>query len=85
MAGNFAQPKPEYNVATDADSFRTLMENWPTPIIFSGFEIGLEIPFPYEAILKDFSYTANHPIVEAYKIYVGKPEDRPNWDSTAVL
>jgi inosine-uridine nucleoside N-ribohydrolase len=85
MAGNFVQPKPEYNVATDADSFRALMEHWPTPIIFSGFEIGLEIPFPYQAILKDFRYTSRHPIVEAYKTYVGKVADRPNWDSTAVL
>jgi inosine-uridine nucleoside N-ribohydrolase len=85
MAGNFARPKPEYNVFTDADSFRALMENWPTPIIFSGFEIGLEITFPFEAIRKDFRYTAHHPIVDAYKIYVGKPEDHPNWDSTAVL
>ena len=85
MAGNFARPKPEYNVFTDAESFRDLMKNWPTPIIFSGFEIGLEIPFPYEAIAKNFRYAAHHPIVEAYKLYVGKPEDHPDWDSTAVL
>jgi inosine-uridine nucleoside N-ribohydrolase len=85
MAGNFAQPKREYNVFTDAESFRDLMKNWPTPIVFSGFEIGLEISFPYEAIQKDFRYAAHHPIVEAYKLYVGKPEDHPNWDSTAVL
>lgn len=85
MAGNFAQSKPEYNVFTDAGAFRGLIENWPTPIVFSGFEIGLDIPFPYEAIEKDFRYSAKHPIVEAYKIYVGKPEDHPDWDSTAVL
>jgi inosine-uridine nucleoside N-ribohydrolase len=85
MAGNFAQPKPEYNVFTDAGSFGDLMKNWPTPMVFSGFEIGLEIPFPYESIAKDFRYAAHHPIVEAYKVYVGKPEDHPNWDSTAVL
>jgi inosine-uridine nucleoside N-ribohydrolase len=85
MAGNFAQPKPEYNVFTDAEAFRDLMKNWPTPIVFSGFEIGLEISFPYEAIQKDFQYNAHHPIVDAYKVYVGKPVDHPNWDSTAVL
>jgi inosine-uridine nucleoside N-ribohydrolase len=85
MAGNFAQPKPEYNVFTDAAAFGSLMQNWPTPIVFSGFEIGLKISFPYEAIVKDFRYSAHHPIVEAYKTYVGKPEDHPNWDSTAVL
>jgi inosine-uridine nucleoside N-ribohydrolase len=85
MAGNFAQPKPEYNVYTDAAAFQGLMEAWPTPIIFSGFEVGLEITFPYETIQKDMAYVANHPVAEAFKLYVGKPEDHPNWDSTAVL
>jgi inosine-uridine nucleoside N-ribohydrolase len=85
MAGNFAKPKPEYNVFTDSGAFRRLVETWPTPIIFSGFEIGLEITFPYQAIDKDLGYTVHHPIGEAYRLYVGKPEDHPNWDSTAVL
>jgi inosine-uridine nucleoside N-ribohydrolase len=85
MAGNFVKPQPEYNVYTDPDSFRALLKNWPTPIIFSGFEVGLEITFPYESIQKDFNYAGNHPIAEAYRIYVAKAEDHPNWDSTAVL
>src|SRR6185437_5003231 len=49
------------------------------------FEIGLHITFPYEAIQRDFSYVRHHPIAEAYRLYVKKPEDHPNWDSTAVL
>jgi hypothetical protein len=61
------------------------MKNWPSPIIFSGFEIGLVITYPMDSINRDFTWTANHPVVEAYKVYVGKPEDHPNWDSTAVL
>ena len=85
MAGNFVNPQPEYNVFTDAPAFQDLMRDWPTPLVFSGFEIGLQITFPYESIEKDFSYVANHPVVEAYRVYVGKPEDHPNWDSTAVL
>lgn len=85
MAGNFVQSKPEYNVYTDPDSARQLFEQWPTPMIFSGFEVGLKISFPYEAVERDFAYSDNHPIPEAYRIYVGKPEDHPNWDSTAVL
>jgi inosine-uridine nucleoside N-ribohydrolase len=85
MAGNFTQAKPEYNVYTDAAAFASLMQGWPTPVIFSGFEVGLEITFPYEAIQKDMSYVPNHPVADAFKLYVGKPEDHPNWDSTAVL
>jgi inosine-uridine nucleoside N-ribohydrolase len=85
MAGNFVKPQPEYNVYTDPDSAKLLFQGWPTPMIFSGFEVGLAITFPYEAIERDFSYTDNHPIVEAFRIYVRKREDHPNWDSTAVL
>jgi len=85
MAGNFQQPKPEYNVFTDAPAFADLMKNWPSPIIFSGFEVGLVITYPMSSIDHDFAWAANNPVVEAYKVYVGKPEDHPNWDSTAVL
>ena len=85
MAGNFTEPKPEYNVYTDPQSAKALFESWPTPMIFSGFEIGLQITFPFEAIQKDFSYVPHHPVAEAYRLYVKKPEDHPNWDSTAVL
>jgi inosine-uridine nucleoside N-ribohydrolase len=85
MAGNFQKPQPEYNVFTDAGAFKELMKNWPTPMVFSGFEVGLVITYPIESIQKDFAWAANHPVVEAYKVYVGKPEDHPNWDSTAVL
>ena len=85
MAGNFKNTEPEYNVYTDPPSAKALFANWPTPMIFSGFEIGLHITFPYEAIQRDFSYVRHHPIAEAYRLYVKKPEDHPNWDSTAVL
>lgn len=85
MAGNFIKPEPEYNVYTDPDSAKILFEQWPTPMIFSGFEVGLAITFPYAAIERDFRYTDNHPIAEAFRIYVKKGQDRPNWDSTAVL
>lgn len=85
MAGNFAKPQPEFNVFIDGAAFARLMRVWPTPIIFSGFEVGLKITFPYQTIQNDMAYVANHPIVEAYHLYVGKPEDHPNWDSTAVF
>ncbi len=85
MAGNFARTEPEFNVYTDPQSAKILFEQWPTPMIFSPFEVGLVITFPYESIANDFGYVANHPIAEAYRLYVGKPEDHPNWDSTAVL
>jgi inosine-uridine nucleoside N-ribohydrolase len=85
MAGNFQKPQPEYNVYTDAPAFASLMKNWPSPMIFSGFEIGLVITYPIESIQNDFAWAPNHPVVDSYKAYVGKAADHPNWDSTAVL
>ncbi len=85
MAGNFQKPQPEYNVFSDAEAFKDLMRNWPTPMVFSGFEIGLVITYPIESIQDDFAWATENPVVDAYKVYVGKPEDHPNWDSTAVL
>lgn len=85
MAGNFQKPDPEYNVYTDPASAAYLFKNWPTPMVFSGFEIGLQVKFTHESIVDDFSYTAHHPIAEGYNLYLPKGEDRPSWDPTAVL
>ncbi len=85
MAGNFANREPEYNIYTDPDSARIVLEQWPTPMIFSGYEIGLVVVYPYQSIKKDFTYTENHPIAEAYRIFLPEQKDHPAWDPTAVL
>jgi inosine-uridine nucleoside N-ribohydrolase len=85
MAGNFARPEPEFNVYKDPEAAKFLFAQWPTPMIFSPFEVGTAITFPYQSIQKDFAYVPNHPVAEAYHLYLPKPADRPNWDTTAVI
>ncbi len=85
MAGNFQKPEPEYNIYTDPDAAQYLLAHWPTPMVFSGFEIGLQAKFTYQSIANDFKYVPHHPVAEAYNIYLPKKEDRPSWDPTAVL
>src|SRR5882724_5305627 len=85
MAGNFVQPKPEFNVQKDAASARKLFEQWPTPIVASGFEIGEKLLFPAARIEHDFAWATDHPVVDAYRNYQKMPYDRPTWDLTAVL
>lgn len=85
MAGQFPSGTPEFNVKTDIPSAQKLVESWPTPIVFSGFEIGRELLFPAAAIERDFSWTPNHPVADAYRNYMKMPYDRPTWDLTAVL
>jgi len=85
MAGNFADGAPEYNVKTDVAAAKAVFERWPTPIVFSGFEIGRELLYPATSIEHDFSYSSPHPIAESYRAYQKMPYNRPTWDLTAAL
>ena len=89
MGGSFAvtndRPQVEYNVKMDIASAKMLCSNWPTPIVFSGLEIGMAVTFPAESIERDFAYVQHHPLTEAYMLYEPPPHSRPTWDLTSVL
>ena len=85
MAGDFSGGGPEYNVRIDVPSAKTVFERWPTPVIFSGFEIGRDLLYPASSIEHDFGWTKWHPVAESYRAYQKMPYDRPTWDLTAVL
>ncbi len=75
----------EYNVVQDITSAQALATTWPTPIVWSGFEIGLAIRYPAASIENDFRYRDRHPIPESYQAYIPTPHERPTWDLTSVL
>ncbi|MBS0206871.1 MAG: nucleoside hydrolase [Planctomycetes bacterium] len=75
----------EYNVVQDIANCRKLADEWPTPVVWSGFEIGIAVPYPSESIVKDYGYVADHPVAEAYRRYEAPPHNRPTWDLTSVL
>jgi inosine-uridine nucleoside N-ribohydrolase len=85
MAGHFPEGSPEYNVKTDIPAAKKVFERWPTPVVFSGYEIGQALLFPAARIEQDFSWVKDHPVAEAYRCYMKMPYDRPTWDLTAVL
>ncbi len=93
MAGAFTQipgkdglyDHKEYNVVKDIPSSKKLATHWPTPIVWSGFEIGLSLPYPHESILNDYQYVEHHPLSESYIVYIPPPHNRPTWDLTSVL
>ncbi len=64
---------------------RSWCSGWPTPIVFSGFEIGIAVPYPAVSIEQDYGYVAHHPLAEAYRLYEPPPHNRPTWDLTSVL
>jgi inosine-uridine nucleoside N-ribohydrolase len=101
MAGNFAattsndgktleKGQPEFNLMIDVPSAQKLFSNWPIPIVDSGFEIGLAMPYPAVSIERDFSYVKHHPIAETYRTYAQEtvspwPHNHATFDLTAVL
>lgn len=90
MAGVF-EPKrmvkhdKEYNIIIDIPTAKKVVEQWPTPIVISGHEIGTAIRYPVASILNDYGYVKHHPVREAYELYMKMPYNRPTYDLTSVL
>ncbi len=90
MAGDFRPSAAkdrslEYNIKMDIPSGQQLAEQCPVTIVFSGFEIGLAVPYPAISIEQDYGYVSHHPLAEAYYLYSPPPHNRPTWDLTSVL
>lgn len=86
MAGDFPQGR-EFNVFKDAAASKYVFENWPTEIIFSGFEIGKEIKTGVPLVQSE--QIKNSPVKDAFRISMSMSEEdrfgRMSWDQTAVL
>ena len=86
VAGVFSNPElHEFNVYVDIPSAKTILEEWPTPIVASPWELGINVLYPGANIDTDYAWAGQHPLAEAYKCYLPMPYDRPMWDDTAVL
>jgi inosine-uridine nucleoside N-ribohydrolase len=76
----------EFNVVKDSVGSKIVFDNWPTSILFSGFEIGYKI---YSGLPVANSSLINSPVKDAFKISIPlDPNDkngRNSWDETAVL
>jgi purine nucleosidase len=75
----------EYNVIKDVKSAQALADRWPTAMVYSGFEIGIALPYPAISIERDYGYVTHHPLAEAYIRRNPPPHNRPTWDLTSVL
>lgn len=86
MAGMFPQGK-EFNVCKHPEASYFVFQNWPTPILFSGAEIG-NLIFTGRKVADRVD--KNNPVAWAYKFNLDtfekkKVEKRQSWDQTAVL
>ena len=86
MGGKFPSGY-EFNVMKDAKASQNVYTNWPTQVIFSGFEIGAKIkaglPLIHNAAIK------NNPTKDVFRISIPMAKEdslgRMSWDETAVL
>lgn len=83
MAGLFPQGR-EFNVLCDTPASKVVAEQWPTEIVFSGFEIGNVIFTGKKLVASDID---NSPVKDTYAqcLAEGDPDGRMSWDLTAVL
>jgi len=85
MAGIFPEGK-EYNVMIDSSASEYAINNWPTPVIFSGFEIGVEVLTGLRLISEG---PEGSPVRIVYNICMSKRQvdknGRNSWDQTALL
>ena len=82
MAGRFPRGW-EFNVVTDSTASVTVFEQWPTPVLLSGFEIGETILTGKRLIA---SAITNSPVKDAYLMGLSVDTGgRSSWDQTAVL
>ncbi len=86
MAGRFPSGK-EFNLAQDVNASKKVLSGWPTPILFSGFEIGQKIRTGLPLIHNESIQKSPVKDVFAICIPLAKEDSagRMSWDETAVL
>ena len=86
MAGSFPAGN-EFNVRMDAAASQYVFNNWPTPVLFSGVEIGFTIKTGLPLI--NNKSIQNSPVKDVYRISIPMSQQdsagRMSWDQTAVL
>ncbi|SEW52714.1 nucleoside hydrolase [Chitinophaga arvensicola] len=86
MAGKFPEGR-EYNVFKDSTASVAVFNNWPTKVVFSGFEIGWNVRTGLP--LSQNESIQHSPVKDVFRISIPQSKDdaqgRMSWDETAVL
>jgi len=86
MAGSFPRGN-EFNINRDISAALAVSKNWPSPIIYSGFEIGKRIKTGLPLI--NNAAIQHSPVKDAFRISIRQATEdaqgRMSWDETAVL
>ncbi|MEO6330476.1 MAG: nucleoside hydrolase [Ginsengibacter sp.] len=89
MAGRFPGENKfrEFNVKIDSTASQLVFGKWPTPVIYSGFEIGVKIKTGLPLV--NNNAIQNSPVKDVFSICLPMAKEdnygRSSWDETAVL
>jgi len=75
--GAYPAGPAESSIKADVAAAKKLFAEWPTALVAVGSEVGAALPYPGASIEADLSWSPNHPIADAYKIYKPMPYDAP--------
>lgn len=82
MAGSFPKGR-EFNVYVDSVASVTVFNEWPTPVLLSGFQIGVAILTGLRLVATDVQ---NNPVKDVFSMCLKVDvKGRCSWDQTAVL
>ena len=82
MAGSFPEGR-EFNVMVDSLASIVVFNEWPTPVLLSGFEIGRDILTGLRLVASDIQ---NSPVKDAFSMSLKLDVNgRCSWDQTAAL
>jgi hypothetical protein len=81
MAGSFSPKRHrEFNVVNDIVNSTKVFEEWLGTKVATPFEIGLQVEYPGESIINDFTWAEYLTLRDAYKACRKMPYDRYTWD-----
>lgn len=60
-------------IADEGQDYRPLLSLWPTPIVV----VNAKLLYPASSIEKDYAYTPNHPVADAYRAALPNATDAP--------
>jgi hypothetical protein len=84
MGGEYPSASaPEWNFGLDLPATREVVANWPTPVVYDGFEIGAQVFVGNQVCA---AHPADSPVRAAFDILYGcgNPQRDGTWDPTAL-
>lgn len=81
MGGQYPSGR-EFNFLSNPPATQRVVNDWPTRMVFDGFEVGATVYTGSELFAQT---TAVDPVYKAYEIYVGYGNNRSSWDPSNVF